>query len=69
VVRDSNAFQFWGSEQCAAGIPLMAPNSYAVNPAASMFSPSDIERFQQQAELLNAEGRGDQAAFYFEKRS
>ena len=67
VVRDSNAFQFWGSEQYVAGIPLVAPRSYAVNPAASMFTPGAIEGFKRQAERLNQEGTGDQGAFYFVK--
>jgi 2-polyprenyl-3-methyl-5-hydroxy-6-metoxy-1,4-benzoquinol methylase len=68
VVHDSNAFQFWGSEQCAAGIPLHGPRSYAVSPAASMFSPADIATFEARARRLNAEHAGDQGAFYFEKQ-
>ncbi len=38
-----------------------------MDPAESPFSSADIERFARQASNLNAEGRGDQAAFYLGK--
>lgn len=61
---DSTAFQFWGSEQYRRDIPLEDPRSYLVNPAASVFTPAEIAAFDAQAQRLNAEGRGDQAAVY-----
>lgn len=61
---DSTAMQFWGSEQYRRGIPLMADNSYFKNPAAASFTSAEIESFQQQAELLNRAGDGDQACFF-----
>jgi len=64
VVYDSTAFQFWGSEQYRRDIPLRDPRSYLMNPAASPFTPAEIEAFAKRAHQLNEEGRGDQAAFY-----
>jgi predicted TPR repeat methyltransferase len=63
VFQDSNAFQFWGSEQCRRGIALNAPNSYLVDPARSVFSREDIARFRREAQRVNAAGCGDQATF------
>jgi len=57
---DSTAFQFWGSEQYRRDIVLDAPNSYAVDPAASIFKPADIARFEAEAAGLNVAQRGDQ---------
>jgi SAM-dependent methyltransferase len=67
VVHDSTAFQFWGSEQYRAGIPLTDPRSYAGNPKASMFSKKDLAGFAKRAEELNQARQGDQAAFYLRK--
>jgi SAM-dependent methyltransferase len=64
VVYDSTAFQFWGSEQYRRDIPLRDPRSYLMNPDASPFTRTEIEVFEARARQLNAEGRGDQAAFY-----
>ncbi|HUA56815.1 MAG TPA: class I SAM-dependent methyltransferase [Candidatus Sulfotelmatobacter sp.] len=57
---DSTAFQFWGSEQYRRDVALDAPTSYAVDPAASIFTPADIARFEAEALQLNAAQRGDQ---------
>lgn len=65
---DSTAFQFWGSEQYAADIPLLDPRSYRQNPAASGFTPADIAAFELRAQALNAQGRGDQATFHLRLR-
>lgn len=66
---DSTGFQFWGSEQYAAGISLVDPRSYAVDPAASMFGADDIARFDREADALNAAERGDQAGFVLRRAS
>jgi SAM-dependent methyltransferase len=60
---DSSALQFWGSEQYRRGIPLMSPRSHAIDPKRSMFSRREIAAYRARAQALNAEGRGDQAAF------
>lgn len=64
---DSNALQFWGSEQYVRGIPLRSDRSYGVNADASIFSPDDVGRFMREAMTLNAQGRGDQVAFYLKR--
>lgn len=60
---DSTAFQFWASEQAGAGIPLVAETSHFVNPSESMFSTAQIRAWEKEAAVLNAQGRGDQAAW------
>jgi SAM-dependent methyltransferase len=68
VVYDSEAFQFWGSEQYVRGISLKDPRSYAQNQSAGVFSASDIAAFARQAKSLNQQRQGDQAAFYRRRR-
>jgi SAM-dependent methyltransferase len=63
VIYDSGAFQFWASEQYRRGIPLLSPESFALDPQLSLFTPAQIEDFEAKARKLNAEARGDQAAF------
>lgn len=67
VVHDSNAFQFWGSEQYRQGIALRSPRSWAENPGAGLFTAAQIAAWQRRAESLNAAGQGDQAAFYLRR--
>lgn len=69
VEFDSTAFQFWGSEQYERGVSLVDKSSYAVAPALSAFTEADIQRFEAESKALNANGRGDQAIFLFQKRS
>jgi SAM-dependent methyltransferase len=57
---DSSAFQFWGSEQYRRDIPLYSERSWLVAPQRSMFSPAQIEDFEEQARALNRTERGDQ---------
>ena len=59
VVYDSTEFQFMGSELYCHDQPLAAlPSSY---------SSAQRRNFRVRARELNAEGRGDQAAFYLRK--
>ena len=46
---DSDAKQFWISEQYQQNIPLYSEKSYAVNPSKSIFSSIDIENFKKKA--------------------
>lgn len=64
IVYDSTAFQFWGSEQYMNDIPLHSARSHLVAPKDSIFSETDIHHFEVAARRLNAQGLGDQAAFY-----
>jgi SAM-dependent methyltransferase len=61
VRYDSTAFQFWGSAQYRAGLPLAEVDGDRRHP---LFSRSEMADFERRAERLNAEQRGDQAAFY-----
>lgn len=64
VVRvdyDSNAFQFWGSEQYRKDIALYDPRSYEVSMEQSLFTRDDIAAFSRRSRDLNARGDGDQA--------
>jgi SAM-dependent methyltransferase len=65
VVYESNAMQFWRSEQYRADIPLFDPRSHEVNPSGSMFSQSQIAAWEEQARQLNADRDGDVAALFF----
>jgi SAM-dependent methyltransferase len=67
IVYDSNAFQFWGSEQYEQDIPLRSENSWAENPEKSPFTAKDIKTFEKRSRELNALNQGDQAAFYLRK--
>ncbi|MFH1865731.1 MAG: class I SAM-dependent methyltransferase [Candidatus Eisenbacteria bacterium] len=67
VVHDSTSFQFWGSEQYLKGIALTDERSHGRNPTGSVFSAGQIHEFERRAKHLNAEGQGDQGAFYLKK--
>lgn len=66
---DSDAFQFWGSEQYKVGINLTDERSYAVNPDRSIFSKKDITEFTRKAKSLNKNNQGDQVVLYLRKLS
>lgn len=69
VVYDSTAFQFMGSEQYLADIPLRSQKSYVNGLEESIFTTDDIRKFRQMADELNKSGEGDQACFYLKKTS
>jgi SAM-dependent methyltransferase len=68
IVHDATAFQFWGSEQYRAGVPLHDEGSYARNPGAGLFSAAQIAEFERRSVVLNAQQQGDQAAFYLRRQ-
>ena len=57
VTYDSTGFQFWGSELYQRGAQLHGTET------RQHFSPEVLKGFEREALRLNAEGRGDQAAF------
>ena len=67
VSYDSRSWQFWGSEQYAKDISLLADNSYYVNPKNSIFTSDEIAGFEEKTRKLNENGEGDQAEFYLKK--
>lgn len=60
---DSTAFQFWGSEQVMRRIPLESPRSHMIAPKKSVFSRSQITKWEKEAAALNMCRRGDQSAW------
>ena len=66
VAYSSTEFQFWGSEQYRAGIPLNDTRSYRRSRRGSMFTSAQIAAFKRRAEELNKAGDGDTATFYLE---
>jgi len=64
---DSEAFQFWGSEQYKSGIALIDKKSFAVNPGQSIFNKKEIMEFNKKSKKLNSEFFGDQVVIYLRK--
>lgn len=62
AVDDSEAFQFWASEQYRRDIPLSKPQVLT-----GMFSKAELKGFARRARALNAQSRGDQSAFVFRR--
>jgi SAM-dependent methyltransferase len=67
ILYDSNYYQFLGSEQYAADIPMRSKKSYYENPNNSIFSKQQIEEFKIKAVELNEQKQGDAACFYLKK--
>lgn len=67
IEYDSLATQFWGSDQYKKGIGWYDENSYAVNPAKSVFTKKIIKEYEKSAFELNEKERGDRACFYLKK--
>jgi len=67
VTYDSRSIQFWGSIQYQKDIPLMAENSYFIDPKKSIFTKDEIIEFENETIRLNINGGADQAVLYFEK--
>ncbi|GBD90738.1 hypothetical protein BMS3Abin04_01457 [bacterium BMS3Abin04] len=64
---DSDAYQFWGSEQYLKGIPMRDKRSYYENHEQSIFTKEQIKQFEVKATELNKKGEGDAACFYLKK--
>ncbi len=67
IVYDSEAFQFFGSEQYARDISLNDPRAYRGIISESIFTPKQLDAWEKEAVELNKNGRGDQACFYLRK--
>lgn len=64
VIFDSGIFQFYSSEQYIKDIPLRSEKSYYLKNKKSIFSKSEIRKFQKMATELNRTQQGDGACFY-----
>jgi hypothetical protein len=67
ILYDSDYYQFWGSEQYAADIPMRSEKSYYENPNNSIFTKQQIDEFKKKAVELNLKKQGDAACFYLKK--
>jgi SAM-dependent methyltransferase len=65
---DSGAFQFWGSEQARAGVPLMDPRSQFVDASASPVPRTTMARYGRRSRALNRRSDGDQTVVYLRGR-
>ncbi len=61
IIYESTEFQFVGSEQYLRGASLVSDR------AKSMFTKSQKKKWRREAQKLNAEGRGDHAAFFLSR--
>lgn len=68
IAYDSSILQFYGSEQLLKGIPYLSDRSFAVNRKGSIFTAAQIREFRRRSKQLNADGRGDQAAFFLRRK-
>lgn len=70
IEYDSNAFQFWASEQYSRDIPLKDEyRSYGSDNDSAEFTTQEIEEFGKEASILNEKGEGDQACFFLKRVS
>ena len=67
TVYDSEAFQFYGSEQYVMDIPMNDPLSFRGPSETSIFSAKQLEEWTRKAEHLNSRSLGDQMCFYLRK--
>ena len=64
TIYDSHQLQFFGSELYKQGISLV---EFSTGKHANIFTASQMKRFQQTSEMLNANRNGDFACFYLKK--
>lgn len=67
IEYDSTNFQFVGSELYSKGRCLFNQSTGVNMEVSSFFSAAELQKYSVEAELLNAKGDGDQAAFYLKK--
>jgi len=69
VIYDSEALQFWGSEQALQKTPLNDERSYRNNPEKSLFTKNEVATYEKDAIQLNRNKQGDVAIFYLSKQT
>jgi hypothetical protein len=65
---DSTGFQFYGSEQYKMDISLMDPRSFYMNKKSNLFTKQQIISFDEKADFLNKQGRGDQLCIFLRRK-
>lgn len=67
VVYDSEAAQFYVSEQYACDISMSDERAFNGNFSKSIFTPEQMHEWERETDKLNEENKGDQACFYLRK--
>jgi SAM-dependent methyltransferase len=67
VVYDSESFQFFGSERYVQNIAMNEGKNAEGVSSESILTPENLREWEQTAELLNKQNKGDQACFYLRK--
>lgn len=67
IQYDSTAFEFYGSEMYARGIPLTHENSPWVNPKSTIFTRREMDHFETSAKKANKERQSGRAAFFLRR--
>ena len=62
--RDSNAYHYFASLQYANDIPLMAKNSWYIDPKSSSITQEQVDKMEIEAQEANARNDGDQAVYW-----
>lgn len=68
VVHDSGSWELIASEQYRRGIPWRSARSYQSDPAHSVFSPEDLQHFDEKVRLMNQRHLSGRAGYYFRER-
>jgi hypothetical protein len=67
ILYDSEAFQFYASEQYARDIAMSEEKAFRGDYSKSIFTERQMREWEREAARLNRAGRGDQACFYLRK--
>jgi len=67
IKHDTTAFEFYGSEMYARGIPLTDKNSPWINKNSSLFTEEEMDDFKILANKINLSGEAGRAAFFLRK--
>ena len=67
IQYDTTAFEFYGSEMYARGIPLTDENSPWINTNSSLFTNEEMDGFTALADKVNQAGQSGRAAFFLRK--
>lgn len=67
IQYDTTAFEFYGSEMYARGIPLIDENSPWINRDSTLFSNDEMEGFNTLADKVNETQQSGRAAFFLRK--
>lgn len=67
IQYDTTAFEFYGSEMYARGIPLTDKNSPWIDANSTLFTKEEMEGFNILANKVNQAGQSGRASFFLRK--